>query len=191
MQSPIKQQMCKQCPLNDDYRFLTQCTIKSCKNFSPFTVNRCLGLDVKFAGDDKPVSDIELLHYKFNDKEVSIKDVSYIRKKSVDNVKHILTLHKLISHIAEHETPISGVEYDIGVSPAIDNILNSKPLRIKLLGFKPWMLKFVFDDKYVESVIGNKFKTRHLLGLKTKEYSNIVNIIKTLCSGKTLFESII
>lgn len=183
---------CKQCPLEDSYRFRKQCAIKTCKNFSPFTPSRCLGLDTKFASDDKTISDGELLHYKFNDKEFSIKEVAQIRKKSVEKVKLILSLYRLINHIREHENPFDSFHYEPGSSEIIDTVLKLKPLRIKLLGFKPWMFKYILDEKYVESVTGPKFKVRSALGLKTKEYSNLVTSVHVLSSGDaTLFGSIV
>lgn len=182
---------CKQCPLNENYRFRTKCTIRSCKNYSSFTETRCLGLDVKFASDDKTITDVELLHYKFDDREVSLKDVSNVRKKAVERVKNVLALYRLVSYIADKEDFTEGTNYQYGVSPNIDDLLRSKPLRIKLLGFQPWMLKFIFDEKYVKEVVGPKFKIQQVLGLKTKEYSSIVSSVKGMSSGKTLFESII
>ncbi len=168
----------KQCPLEDSYRFRTHCVIKSCKNYSEFTKNKCLGLDTKFAADDKPITDAELLHYKFSDLVDSIREVTNIRKRAVNRARLVVILYKIVTHIGEVEKPERGFAYTEGEHPIIDRLLDRKPLRIKMLEFKPWMLKFLFDEIYVEKIVGDKFKVRQMLDLKTKEYSNIVSIVK-------------
>lgn len=175
-----EQERCFQCPLYEDYRFRTNCTISSCKNYSPFTPSRCLGIDTKFSSDDKTITDVELLHYKFNNKEISIKEVTAFRKRAVDRVKSVLVLYRLVSHISEKEDFSEGTKYQYGKYPIIDELVQNKPLRVKVLGFQPWMLKFIFDEKYVSKVVGPKFKVRQALGLKNKEYISIQEALKKL-----------
>lgn len=167
----------KQCPLQPDYKFRTQCRIRTCRNFTPCTESRCLALDTRFSSDDKTVSDGELLRYKFGDKEMSVKDVTKIRKRAVDSVMSSLSLYRLISAIMERHSREEGFAYVPGQSEIVDRVVTSKPLRIKLLRFEPWMLKFLLDTDFVSGVLETKFKVKDALRLKPAEYTELLNAI--------------
>jgi hypothetical protein len=181
----------KQCPLNDNYLFKTQCRINTCKFFSPTTANRCLGMDIVFSAEDKPVSDAELLRYKFPDKELTVKDVTLLRKKAVDRVKSLIVLHRLIHEISEKCDEGQGMNYVRGRSNIVDRVLDSEPLSLPMLDFQPWMLCFLFDEKFVTSTIGPKFKLKEALKLKTKDFSTFSKDVKIMCSGNTLFNNVV
>lgn len=181
----------KQCPLNENYRFKSRCRVKTCKFFSPSTKNRCLGMDIRFSAEDKPVSDAELLRYKFPDKEMSVRDVTRVRKKSVERVKSLIVLHRIVQEIDNRYSEEEGLSYERGKSDIVDGVLDSMPLNLNLLDFKPWMLCFLLDEKLVTEIAGPKFKLRDALMMKTKEFSEFAKTVKILCSGNTLFPNIV
>ena len=181
----------KQCPLVESYRFRTQCCVETCKFHSPVTRNRCLGMDIRFSAEDKPFSDAELLRYKFSGQELSVKDVSRVRKKSVDQVKALIMLHHVIQVLRERYSPDAGLDYVEGKSKIVDDVLNSEPLSLERLDFEPWMLSLLFDEKVVEPIAGSKFKLKDALRVKTKDFSALTKAVKILGSGNTLFDSVL
>ena len=181
----------KQCPLNEDYRFKSRCRVTTCKFYSPSTRNRCLGMDIRFSAEDKPVSDAELLRYKFPDKEMSVRDVTRVRKRAVEQVKSLIVLHHLIQEIGERFDESEGFEYTPGRSDAVDAVLSAEPLSLPMLDFKPWMLCFLFDEELVSSIVGPKFRLKDALKLKTKEFSEFAKDVKIMCSGNTLFDNVV
>jgi len=181
----------KQCPLNENYLFKTRCRINTCKFFSPTTVNRCLGMDIVFSAEDKPISDAELLYYKFHDREMTVKDVARLRKKAVDRVKGLIILHRLIHTISEKCNADQGMQYLPGRSKTVDRVLSSEPLSYPMLNFQPWMLGYLFDDQFITANVGNKFKLKEALKLKTKDFSAFAKDVKIMCSGNTLFNHVV
>lgn len=181
----------KQCPLNERYKFKTKCRITTCKFYSPVTRNRCLGMDIRFSAEDKPVSDAELLRYKFPDKEMTLRDTTRLRKKAVDRVKNLIVLHKLIHVIEEKMSPEEGLDYVEGKSEVVDRVLLTSPLSLPILNFKPWMLTLIMDEEIVSSVVGNKFRLKDALKLKTKEFSEFSKAVRILGSGNTLFNNVV
>lgn len=174
---------CKTCPLNKDYKFSTQCRLTTCKFFSPVTKNKCLGMDIKFSADDKGVADLELLRYKFPDKEMSVRDVTRIRKRAVEKVKSTLALYHVVQVLRSKYSEKDGMLYTPGEIHAIDIVLSRKPLSITVINFEPWMLKFIFDEEITFSILGTKLKLKECLGLKTKAISTLSRAVSYVCSG--------
>lgn len=187
----MAQDACKTCPLKQEYRFKTVCRIRTCKNFSPFTPNRCLGMDIRFSADDKPISDAELLMYKFGDKEMSVRDVSRIRKRSVERLKGTIMLQRLVGIFSEQHNKEEGLDYEEGRSLLVDEVLGNKPLSIPAVGFQPWMLKLLIDKELTSKLIGPKFKLQDALWMKAKDFSEFEGAVKVLGSGDTLFHTLI
>jgi len=181
----------KQCPLNENYLFKTRCRINTCKFFSPTTANRCLGMDIVFSAEDKPVSDAELLYYKFHDREMTVKDVARVRKKAIDRVKSLIILHRLIQTISEKCEVDQGMSYVPGRSKIVDRVLSAEPLSYPMLDFHPWMLCYLFDEKFITTHVGHKFKLKEALKLKTKDFSAFAKDVKIMCSGNTLFNHVV
>lgn len=181
----------KTCPLYSGYKFKTKCCINTCKFHTTRTRNNCLGMDITFSAEDKPFSDPELLHYKFPEQELTVKDVSKIRKKAVDRVKHLILLQHIIGVLAETKSPKDGFNYVPGKSTLIDNLLTSKPLCLKKLHFEPWMLTLLFDDALTTSIAGAKFKLKDSLQLSNKDFLSVQRALKILDSGNTLFNNVV
>lgn len=181
----------KRCPLHDTYRFKSQCRVTTCKFFSPFTPNRCLGMDMTFAGEDKPVSDVELLQFKFGDREMTVRDVARVRKKAVETVKGYVALYRLIQIVTDKCDESEGLYYEVGRSAIVDRMLTRKPLSLPRIGFKPWMLKFIVDEDFLREHAGPKFRLKDALRLKSKEHAEFTKAVKILCSGNTLFNNVI
>lgn len=181
----------KRCPLHSGYRFKTQCRVTTCKFYSERTRSKCLGLDITFSAEDKPFSDGELLHYKFPKQELSVKEVSKIRKKSVDQVKNLIMLQHLVSALMGRYTEFEDFNYEPGKSDLVDNVLQSTPLCLKKLDFEIWMLPVLFDQDVTSKIVGPKFKLKEALKLTNKEFIALERAVRILDSGETLFNSVV
>jgi hypothetical protein len=162
-----------QCPLVSDYQFCTHCTIKSCVNYTPRTKNRCLSLDVRPSADS-PITDSELLHYKFPDKELSVKDVTRIRKRAEDRVHQWIIFHKVVTFINEQ-----CVVRSIKVNETISDLAKTKPFCLSEFNFKPWHLLYLVDSKFCNTVVPI-FSFKELLGYVQTDYEDFCNEIKSL-----------
>lgn len=165
--------MIKQCPLVPDYQFCSHCTIKTCVNYNPRTKNKCLSLDVRPSAD-VPITDSELLHYKFPDKELTVKDVTRIRKRAEDRVHHWIMFHKILSFIDEQ-----CVEKHIKLNDTVKSIVDSKPFNLPDFNFKPWHLLYLIDSKFCSTVVPI-FSFKELLGYVQSDYDDLCNEIKSL-----------
>lgn len=181
----------KKCPLNPAYCFKTQCRVTTCKFYSERTRNKCLGLDIKFSAEDKPFSDGELLRYKFPHKEMSVKDVSKVRKKAVDQVKNLIMLQHLFSALIGRYDEFGEFHYEPGKSELVDSVLQSEPLCLKKLDFEIWMLPLMFDPEVTTGIVGTKFKLREALKLSNKEFIALERAVRILDSGETLFNNVV
>lgn len=181
---------CKQCPLVADYKFQSNCVIKTCKYYTPATKNHCMMMDVTFSSDDSVVSDAELLHYKYNDKEITVKDVTRIRRRVVERVQIWFMFHRLIVAIKETFNPEEGFEYEIGRSNLLDKVLSSKPFNLPLFEFEPWMLTHLMDEEYCRNIVP-LFSFRSLLDLQQRDYETLCKNIEIMKSGNTLFKTLV
>lgn len=182
---------CNTCPLFQGYRFKTQCRVTTCKFYSERTRTKCLGIDITFSAEDKPFSDGELLHYKFPNQELSLKEVSRIRKKAVEQVKNLIMLQRLVSVLAESHEDFEGFQYEVGRSTIVDRVLKDSPLALKKLDFETWMLPVLFDSSVTSEIVGPKFKLKEALKLSTKEFTELERSVKILGSGNTLFGNVV
>lgn len=157
------------CPLRDQYHFKQHCTIKTCKFYTESTKHHCLGLDIRFSAGDK-VTDAELKLHKFP--ELSLQKIAQVRKAAIARTENILKLYGLLLRI-ENEPQ----DWQYEPSPIIDTFLMRKPLRIKKLGFEPWMLYYLCDREYVLKHTG--IEPHVLLWISESEYLTIVNIVRS------------
>lgn len=145
------------CPLQDDYKFRTQCRVTTCKFHNANTPTRCLGLDTSFAAHDKALSDAELVVYKFPDK--SPREVSSIRKRAVGRVQAILALNQVVQHVRSKERPEHGLNAAMmrhlegDAKRLLKKSFRSKLFRIRHLEIEVWMLPFVLDYEYASKVV--------------------------------------
>lgn len=146
-----------QCPLDDEYRFRTQCRITTCKMYNEKTKCNCLSLDTNFAAHDKAISDSELLIYKFPDK--TQREVSSIRKRAVSRVQAVVALHTLTTQIRAKERPENGLNTKLmkllsgEARRLLKKSFRSKLFRIRHLDFEVWMIPFVLDKEYANEVV--------------------------------------
>ena len=163
----------KECPLFPEYLFKTKCTIKTCKYFSPAVELRCLVLSNSVDISNKSISDGELLEFKFFDTEMSEKEVSGIRKKSVEKVKNVIRLYNLFSYLRENYEAKEDITYEEG--DIVSKILERKPLSIDKLDFELWMFRYLIDDEFINKICGPKFKIKDALLMNKKEYASLVD----------------
>lgn len=165
--------MAKQCPLVADYKFCTQCVIKSCVNYSPRTASKCMRLDVRSISGEESITDSELLHYKFPDKDLTVKDVTRIRKRAIDRIHHWFMFHKIVSRI--REMPVRAIKE----KRVVRELLETKPFNLPLFKFESWMLLYLIDDKFCKSVVP-LFSLKELLGYVQTDYDDFCARIKSL-----------
>lgn len=134
-----------QCPYIDWFRF-SQCTIKTCKNYSEKTKTRCLGIDREVPVSNKIISDAEIHLFKFSHESVSTRLVSMRRKKAVARVKLMLTLHGYISWIAAKYGSSAEANREWH-APQLGVVESAYPLKVRHLGFKNWMWRALLNEK--------------------------------------------
>lgn len=180
----------KKCPMCPRYKFKTTCRVTTCKMWTPITASNCLAIDIKFSAEDKPFSDGELLHYKFSDKELSVKDIAKIRRQAVDRVKGLIMLSQFILTLKENP-PQQKYQHVPGKSKVVDAILNTPPLSLPRLEFESWMLPLIFDTELAEATIGKKFRLKDALQLGAKEFSAVERDVFVLQAGGMLFDNVV
>lgn len=169
----------KQCPLTDQYRFRTKCSIKTCKYYSETTNSNCIGIDTKFAAHDKPITDSELVMYKFPN--MNAREVAGIRKRSVNRVQAVISLSKIVAYVRTYEQPSDGLnaallsELPLDVEAIVRKTIRSKVFKIQPLNLEVWMLPFVVDTEYTNQigVSLEKFAPYLLFKLTAKEYERM------------------
>lgn len=165
--------MIKTCPLEPEYKFKTRCKITTCKNYTPRTQNRCLGLDFKHtAVDDYNISDAELLHYKFPDKEMSVKDVTRIRKSIVTRITRWTQLYAIISHITT-----TCAERRLRETQLIAEMADTKPFNVGLFKFKSWMFLYLVDEEFCRDIVPS-FNLRAHFKVTSKAFDTFVTEVK-------------
>lgn len=165
----------KECPVESAYLFTTQCSIRSCKYHSEAVQDHCL-LRAGYVKDDKVLTDVELLKYKFPDTNLSEKEVGALRKKAVDRVKNVIMLYKCLTFIKENCNKVESFTYS--ETGLIAELLSRKPLSISRLSFEPWMFVYLLDPAIVSLVCGPKFSVQAALFLKQREYQTLVSEVK-------------
>lgn len=174
----------KICPLEPEYKFTSHCTIERCKFYTPATKNRCMSLDTTFAGNDKTITDSELVLYKRPD--VSVKEMSAMRKQYLAAAHSIIAFHHLIENIRNNECPSRGFNMAMAksfpsqVRQLCRKVLISGTYNIPYLRCEPWMLSFIFDNEYVQKSLHGveKFSLTNLFGLSNREIKLLTTSIK-------------
>lgn len=176
------------CPEQDFFMFMGQCPIKSCQYNTQQTSRGCLALDRK-ESSGKSMTDIELYHYKFKNTNTNTRNVTTKRKTAIARVRNIIVLQYFIFYIEDKFSPEEGLDYSPGVSRRVDELLNSYPLRIKRLKFKPWMLSFLLDEyvfsEYMESKVQNKnsdVNLKNMLDLVPKKLAKVQLDVQRMCN---------
>lgn len=136
------------------------------------------------------MSDAELLHYKFPDKEVTLRDVTRIRRSAVERTQNWLMFHRVVSVILQTYDESTGLIYCPGRSKLLDTVLASKPLCLDVFQFQPWMLTLLIDPDYPKLVVPS-FSFRDTLLLSQKDYDILCKDIRVMRSGDSLFETIV
>ena len=166
------------CPIVPWYR-MRFCEIKTCKNFTCETKHHCLELDRKKPEGTKQFSDAELNLYKFKERKISTRLVQMYRKNAVQDVKAILILHKFIMWIDENFQPRTVVRL-----AEFAKLERSHPLRIKRLGWKSWMWRYLLNEevwnRFVQLMGGEcaTFSVHQLLGIKLDRYTDLISSFK-------------
>lgn len=171
----------KQCPLQDEYRFKTQCRIATCKMYNEKTPCRCLAMDTSFAANDKSMSDAELVFFKFPNH--SQREVASIRKRAVSRVQAVLALNQVVRHVQNHERPEHGLNSHMmrqlpsEAKQLLKKSFRSKLFRIRHLDIQVWMLPFVLDFEYANRIVPdfNRFAIHLLFRWTPKELETVVD----------------
>lgn len=171
----MKQCPLKQCPLEESYKFRTQCRVTTCKMYNEHTACNCLALDTTFASNEKSLSDAELIIYKFPGK--SQREVASIRKRAVSRVSAVLALNQLVQHIRQNEKPEAGLNTAFmrllpgDAKQLLKKSFRSKIFKIKHLDLEVWMLPFVLDAEYTNKIVPdfNRFALHLLFRWAPKE----------------------
>lgn len=172
-----------QCPLTEVYVFDGACRVTTCKMYTECTTRKCMILDTNFAAYDKNVSDAELVRLKFPN--MSVRDVSSLRKRAVARVQAVTALYTLLHTIRNSERPEHGFNSAMQDQLSEDNrklikkALRSKIFRLPVLEFEVWMLGYVLDRNYVEKKAPGfeRFSFHLLLKLAPKEFESITTAI--------------
>lgn len=164
------------------YKFKV-CEIKTCKNHSNITPTRCMAIDRRQPSGNKVISDAELHYYKF-EPSVSTRLVSYQRKTCVERVKKILVLYEFIQYLNKNH---KGIQYE---HKRFTYLQNRYPLKVKKLGFKPWMWEFMTTEvfnSFLETKEGEceKFTLYQLLNLSESKFFKLQIIIEKLYASQS------
>lgn len=177
------------CPLKSFYCFEGKCPLKTCQNNTPVTERGCLSLDRKERHDK--ITDTELLYYKikpnkeeFASKSLDSKFASYIRKRYIASAKGIMTLYLYVQFCKATQKPNKNFKYVPGSNPVFDDVINSAPLNIKLLGFETWMLYYLYNPKFLDHFIETQERKTSdvsivtVLGTTPRRYDTVVEELK-------------
>ncbi len=161
------------CPLVDWFVFEDKCKVKTCKYHTTRTKHGCLSLDHSFPSGDRIISDSELVLYKFAGKDMDVKGVMALKRKTQIDVKACLVMYSFLEYIKEREK--YNFEYEQGQSEEIDYYIKISSLRFKRIGFKTWMLPYIVSNKVWESFVlakhvDDKITLNSCLLLKTKDF---------------------
>ena len=167
------------CVYHEWYKFKT-CNIKTCKYYSKVTNTNCMAIDREQPTGNKIISDAELHYYKFGDQKLSTRIVSLKRKKAIDRVKCVFILYKFIEYIRE-----SYKEIDVVIPDKLKEKIESKyPFTIKKLGYRTWMLPYLFDEDVFERFLKNRkgecnaYSLNTVLNLTSTKFKKIVIQLK-------------
>lgn len=159
-----------------------QCTIKTCKNYTPITTSKCLAIDRVQPVGNKIISDAELHLYKYSSEKVSTRLISLKRKKAITRVKAILILHSLLEYIRENYKP-KGRVWDGSTMMKAES---EYPLKVRRLQFKNWMWPYLVSKKVWNKFATKKggecaaFKPHMLLNLDRESFDSLIAQFKQL-----------
>lgn len=170
----------KACVYIPQYMFRA-CTIKTCKNYTAITSSRCLAIDRVQPIGNKIISDSELHLFKFSEAGVTSRLISIKRKKAVFRVKAILVLYSYLQYIKEHYKPTG----ELFRGKHIEKAEVSYPLKVRKLGFRNWMWRFMVDPEVYAKFTKKKegecstFKVHMLLDVTAMKFENLLAQIPT------------
>lgn len=179
---PVEVQVCPNLP---EYRFKGGCTIETCQYHTKLKSPNCLKL-FRSEGTSR-ITDVELCLYKHPSK--SPRYSGAIRKKALTRVKNISALYKYVLWIQDTYSEKDGLPYVEGASVAVDEALNSYPLNVPELGFKPWiLLRLLNHDTYSRFILENlQFKNseinlKNMLDLAPKKLAKLTSDVNSMSS---------
>lgn len=103
--------MTNQCPLNDGYRFIGECRVKTCKYFTEKTAHRCMGIDTKFAATERGVTQAEIALLKLP--AATKKEVAKKIRTAQDTVKAALYLNEKFSELKRPKTLLDLFQHNL------------------------------------------------------------------------------
>ena len=139
-----------------------------------------MALDIKFASDDKIITDSELVLYKRPD--LTVKEMAALRKKSISDASDIIALQKVVEYIRDNANPSDGFNMDMvrgfdkPIRQLCRQVIMSPAFKSKQLRCEPWMLSFIFKPKYTKPILTNASKTNitGLFGLTNREIRMLI-----------------
>lgn len=167
------------CIYVEQFKF-RECTIKTCKNFTPVTATKCLAIDRVQPVGNKIISDAELHLYKYSDEKVSTRLISLKRKKAIMRVKAILILHSLIEYIRDNYKS----KGQVFASALVTEIESEYPLKVRKLQFQNWMWPYLTSKKVwrkFATKMGGEcaiFKPYMLLNLDRVKFDSLISQLK-------------
>ena len=179
------------CPEEPMYKFPDACVITSCQYHSVRCGNNCISLNKKESV--KTISDQELLYYKFDKKsKVPLRNIGNMRRRAIGNVKRAVMLFYILRHIEENYLESNGLVYREGDSPVIDSVISSSFLKLKRMKFKPWMLKFIIDERTMDEVVqllpikglSSDITLKNILNLTPVKFRKLVQAVETASSSQ-------
>jgi len=141
----------------------------------------------------KTISDQELLYYKFDKKsKVPLRNIGNMRRRAIGNVKRAVMLFYILRHIEENYLESNGLVYREGDSPVIDSVISSSFLKLKRMKFKPWMLKFIIDERTMDEVVqllpikglSSDITLKNILNLTPVKFRKLVQAVETASSSQ-------
>ena len=173
------------CPNLPEFKFKGGCTINTCQYHTSLKKPNCLKL-FRSEGTSR-ITDVELCLYKHPNKTPRYSGA--LRKRALTRVKNIAALYKYVLWLQDTYTEATGLPYEVGASQSVDDALDSYPLNVPELGFKPWiLLKLLNQDTYSRFILENlQFKNseinlKNMLDLAPKKLAKLTSDVNSMSS---------
>lgn len=142
------------CPEDTNYRYTGKCQIRSCQFCTDALITGCLR---KTASQSTQYSNSELFHYKRSYLDrigVNRKNFDAYRRRLEHRVKACIVMAMYITWIKDNIKPIEFID-DFEEYEHIRQVMAQQPLKLRALGFEPWMLPMLFSKSKF-----NRFKEK-------------------------------
>lgn len=166
------------CPISQEHE-VTRCKVKTCKNYSPITENRCICIDRESTKSEK-ISDAEIQYLKnLNTRNM----VLYYRKHAEERIMCLLVLDSFLEFCKKPTNFIDVAR--IEKNEAIIKLKNSFPFNTNLWSFPLMLMDQITDtrkfNRFKKTNIngkGNQYKLHKILGMKPEEFSLLRGVIR-------------